>query len=592
MDRTTLGCRNCKNQFTIEPEDFAFYEKIKVPPPTWCPECRLVRRMIFMNERTLYRRKCDLCHRDFISLMPADAPWPVYCGACFWDKWDDAKYGQEIDWSKPFLQQYKEMVEGMPHTGQQQVIPTMVNSDYTCITSYLKNCYLLFNSDYDEHCGYSAYLEHSNNCFDLMMADVCEQCYGSKNLYKCSRTFFSSNCRECVDVAFSNDLKGCTHCFGCVNLRNKSYYFWNEPCSKEEYFERLAKIDMGSYKATLEYGAKLKELILRSPRKYMEGIQNARVSGDYISHSKNTFASHEVEHAEDAKFCQFLLLAPTRDSYDFTMWGGNATRMYECIGAGGGSDNVRFVFECWGEFRNTEYCIEPAVGGSDLFGCYASQQKHYCILNKQYSKEEYEALLPKIVEHMNAMPYVDAEGREYRYGEFFPPEMSFFAYNESLAQQYFPLTKKEALARGYRWRDPEEKHHTATKKSADLPDKIKEVDDSLLKEVIACGHGGTCADQCSEAFRIIPEELQFLKAMNLALPRLCPNCRHYERLNRRGLLALYPRTCMCPGKSGKYPNRAAHFHGDAACPNKFQTSHAPDQPEIVYCEQCYQAEVA
>lgn len=29
-------CQNCKNRFIIEPEDFAFYEKIGVSAPIFC----------------------------------------------------------------------------------------------------------------------------------------------------------------------------------------------------------------------------------------------------------------------------------------------------------------------------------------------------------------------------------------------------------------------------------------------------------------------------------------------------------------------------------------------------------------------------
>jgi RNA polymerase subunit RPABC4/transcription elongation factor Spt4 len=36
----TKNCQNCKKDFNIEPDDFSFYEKMKVPVPTWCPECR------------------------------------------------------------------------------------------------------------------------------------------------------------------------------------------------------------------------------------------------------------------------------------------------------------------------------------------------------------------------------------------------------------------------------------------------------------------------------------------------------------------------------------------------------------------------
>ena len=58
----------------------------------------------------------------------------------------------------------------------------------------------------------------------------------------------------------------------------------------------------------------------------------------------------------------------------------------------------------------------------------------YCILNKQYTKEEYEALVSKIIEQMNTMPYVDKNGVTYKYGEFFPIELSPFGYNETVAQ--------------------------------------------------------------------------------------------------------------------------------------------------------------
>jgi hypothetical protein len=199
---------------------------------------------------------------------------------------------------------------------------------------------------------------------------------------------------------------------------------------------------------------------------------------------------------------------------------------------------------------------------------------------------------------MNDMPYTDKLGREYRYGEFFPPELSPFAYNETIAQEYFPLTKAEAVQKGYRWRDPDTKSYVITKQPSDLPDHIKDTEDSMLQETIGCEHAGTCNEQCTTAFKIIPEELSFYRRMNLPLPRLCPNCRHYQRLKQRNPLKLWHRTCTCQGTQGAngkgkmvYENTVKHFHNDQPCPNEFETSYAPDRPEIIYCEQCYNAEV-
>jgi len=69
----TKICQNCKNPFTITPDDFSFYEKIKIPPPTFCPECRYIRRLLDRNEYNLYRRKCDATDENIISIYRQDA---------------------------------------------------------------------------------------------------------------------------------------------------------------------------------------------------------------------------------------------------------------------------------------------------------------------------------------------------------------------------------------------------------------------------------------------------------------------------------------------------------------------------------------
>jgi len=106
----TRKCQNCKASFAIEPEDFKFYEKMQVPPPTFCPMCRFQRRLMFRNERALYKDKCDLCGEDMISVFSPDKPFKVYCSPCWWsDNWDPLASGQEYDPSRNFFEQMKEV---------------------------------------------------------------------------------------------------------------------------------------------------------------------------------------------------------------------------------------------------------------------------------------------------------------------------------------------------------------------------------------------------------------------------------------------------------------------------------------------------
>ena len=130
--------------------------------------------------------------------------------------------------------------------------------------------------------------------------------------------------------------------------------------------------------------------------------------------------------------------------------------------------------------------------------------------------------------------------------------------------------------------------------SCGIPDNIKDVPDSITGEILECAHKGNCDDQCVIAFKIVPQELKLLRRMNFSLPQLCPNCRYQERAKKRNPLHLCHRQCACGGEKSDddtYTNQVSHFHDSKHCTNEFETSYAPERPEIVYCEQCYQAEV-
>src|SRR3989344_7140965 len=87
-------CQNCKSNFMIEPEDFSFYEKIGVPPPTFCPECRMQRRFAWRNERTLHRVKCAATGKNVISGFAPDSGYTIYERDYWWsDSWDPTSFG-------------------------------------------------------------------------------------------------------------------------------------------------------------------------------------------------------------------------------------------------------------------------------------------------------------------------------------------------------------------------------------------------------------------------------------------------------------------------------------------------------------------
>ena len=99
-------------------EDQKLYEKLDLPGPSFCPICRNQRRMSWRNDRTFYVRKCDLTGDQMISLYPEGTKFPVYHPTAWYsDKWDPLDYGQDYDFSRPFFEQWHELMLKVPRLG-------------------------------------------------------------------------------------------------------------------------------------------------------------------------------------------------------------------------------------------------------------------------------------------------------------------------------------------------------------------------------------------------------------------------------------------------------------------------------------------
>jgi len=565
----TKICQNCKKDFTIEPDDFVFYKKIDVQPPVLCPECRYQRRLTNRNEWIFYQRTCDLCKKSIVSIHNPDYPGKVYCQPCFWsDKWDPLDYGQEFDFSKPFFEQFWRLRLSTPRVAMAN--SQSVNSEYTNQSERNKNCYLCVSSGESENCMYGYWNQACRDCLDSYAVEKCEMCYELVNCTKCSRSAYLENCSDCINSHFLKDCRGCTSCFGSYGLRNKSYCWFNKQLTNEEYKKRLIEF-LFSREAIQAARAKLREIELSHPHKYYNGKNTIKSTGNYLEEVKNAINSFNCRHAENIKDSQDAWFS--KESYDVTEIFSELSYEAEgCI-----ATRCAFAAKTWDVFDS--YYTDLCFNSNNLFGCLSLKKKSYCILNKQYSKGAYHELLPKIIEYMK---------KTGEWGEFFPTSISSFAYNETVAQDYFPLTKSEALLRGYRWYDRKDREYQSDIRADELPQMIKEVEDSILEKTILCKTQLNEKDKskyynCTKAFKITKAELDFYRSMDLPLPERCFHDRRQDRLSLRTPRKLWHRQCMCDKQ---------HSHHTGKCSNEFETSYAPDRPEIVYCEQCYNSEVA
>ena len=233
----------------------------------------------------------------------------------------------------------------------------------------------------------------------------------------------------------------------------------------------------------------------------------------------------------------------------------------------------------------------------NIFGCiWLHSNQSYCIFNKQYTKEEYEVLVPKIIEHMM---------KTGEWGEFFPSSLSPFGYNETVAMEYFPLSREAVLGEAPFWKELSEvkrktedfqKIETENPSPAiagtpfqkwayfnwsdyeapfpkvdkiipanKLPDDISKIPDDILNWAIEC-------EITKKPFRIIKQELEFYRKHNLPIPRRHPDQRHLDRMALRNPRKLYERVCD-------------------KCQKEMMTTYSPERPEKVYCEECYNKEI-
>ncbi len=508
--------------------------------------------MTCVNQLSLYERTCDLTGASIISNIRAGSPYKVFRQQDWHsDAWDPLTYARDFDFSRPFFEQWKELCDVVPRPSLFTGYEFDENSSYTNHSGKNKDCYLIFDSDENRDCYYSYSINSCVNCLDCFRVRKSELCYQCIDCVRCYGSVFLQDCDNCSESMYLKNCTGCSHCLMCSNLKNKEYYVENKPVSKEKY-EQYRQM-LHSHSALLSASKRFSDLKLEYPQKCIHGIQNEGVRGDYLVNCKNADMCFDSEDLWDCRYV-FQGFMPLKSSMDIQEC-GDGELLYECSVAGYNAHASIFCSHILATFSDLIYCsLSPH--SKHCFGCIGVQRKEYCILNKQYTKDEYEKLVPKIIDHMR---------KTGEWGEFFPTEISTYAYNESLAQDYYPLSKEEVTKRGWKWLDEAEKHGQYLGPKIVFPETIAETDDEICKKILTC-------EVTEKQYKIIPQELKFYRQMNLPVPHQSFFARHKARMALRNPRKLWNREC------GK-------------CKKSIETTYAPNRPEIVYCEDCYLKEV-
>ena len=499
-------------------------EKVEISPSKKYPRIRLQNRFLFRNERNLYHSKSALSGKNVITVFDPTRGYKILDQSEWWgDGWSALDYGRDFDFSKTFTEQFKELSLEIPHlslfnTGCE-------NSYYTNFTIFSKNCYLCFGVTESEDCQHSRFIRNCNDCIDCLSIANCELCYETINSQNCYNSSFLNNCRDCTNSLMLEDCQSCSDCILCFGLYKKKFCIQNEYVGREkfeDYKRKLFPLTRNSIKF-LESG--LLSLKQTSPHRASHIYNSENCTGDQVWDSKDCHFAFDVSNGEGSQYVQF---SPNpKFSQDCTYNAPQGVEhSYQCC-------STIAARTCMGLFLTSNlsdsYYSMESHSSSNIFGCIGIRNKSYCIFNKQYSKSEYEKLALKIARHM-----VDTG----EWGEFFDPSLSCFGYNETVAHEYFPLSKTEAIANGFNWNENLESRNSKDKKQL-LENNFKPAPEvpksSVVDDSYRCSKTG-------RAFKFNKSEISFYSQIGLPLPELCPEARHYARIDKQGSIWQWERT--------------------------------------------------
>ena len=550
-------CIKCDSIFKIDEDDKKLLMKLS-PKINWdnysfelpklCHDCRSQRRMAFRKEFNFYSRKCDYSWEECISLYSSTSPYTVYKDSIWWsDVWDARDYWINFDFEKSFFEQLDNLIKVVPRKSMQQN-DVVENSEYTSYTSASKNCYILSSSGYCEDVYYGVRMIMAKNCVD------CSACFSSELLYECLdchwcyNSYFLQNCNHCQDSYFLENCRNVHHSIACKNLRSKWYHIFNKAVSKEEFEKLKDELHLNWFEKMKE---KFKKWWYKIPTIFSYIHSSENCSWNMIENSKNCHNCFSIAlWAQDLRHCMFCWWK-WKDMMDCLWSWKESELLYESI-AVVTSHKIAFCNSI--ESSSECYYSECLKNCHNCFWCVWLTNEMYCILNKKYTKEEYEELIPQIINNMKTF---------MEWWENLPIQISPFYYNETMAQDYFPITKEYAKENYFKWNIINEKILDVEKiiPSDKLPISIKDIPDDILNWAIKC-------NKTNKPYIITEQELLFYRNMNISIPKKHPEVRHIERENRRAWEKLYKRLCN-------------------KCNKQLNTVYSSDDPYKIYCEKCF-----
>ena len=343
-------------------------------------------------------------------------------------------YGLDYDLSKSFADNFGSLFKNIPLSA---TISQMAgeNTQYADVIVSSTNCYL--SNMIIDNCENIFYTFQSfENCKNIFSSvsiySNSENIYMSSGVTNGFKVFYSKYIINSNNIWFSSNLIWCSECILCDDLENQKYCIENKEYEKEEYLEKKKEI----LKNKNDFLSKLQNIKVK-----WKNFWSTDVTWNFIEKSsdvENGFYIADVSKSRNILFSWWT----QKESYDvFDTW-INVKDMYGVASWWVNSENIYLssqIESCYNIFysyylNNSNHC----------FACIWLQNQSFCILNKQYTKEDWYKKVNQIFEKM------DNNGTLW---DFLPPELNPFYFNDTVAWIIWWFQKEDIVSDLYMWRD-------------------------------------------------------------------------------------------------------------------------------------------
>jgi hypothetical protein len=388
------------------------------------------------------------------------------------------------------------------------------NAPYSNHISSSANVYLSYHVTGNcENIMYSLSTKiHAKNVYNSVMSWMySENVYQSLGILRSSNIFYSRFIQDSHNIWFSTDLVWCHDCIFCHDIQNISYAINNISYPKEVYFQKKDQILKNKEHFYTNY--------LKMPS-IGGNIGSKNTSGKYCNLSEDVQNGYYSTHIKTGRNVLFaghpdglediyngVFVSAGRGYYGACAVGGDATEIYNSI-------SMMRSFECY-----YSYFLERC---SFCFGCIWLKNKSYCILNRQYTKEDWYRKVWEIFETM----LLDGT-----FWKFFPATLSPFYFDDSLANLMLWNYDRKRLETKWFLFSPENTRGQTLRQEAIESWAFSQyisnaesyiIDDAILWKILH-GTDGKC-------YTIQKREKDFLEQFHLPIPETHPFTRMMDHL--------------------------------------------------------------